>query len=169
MQRKGGRPCYPGMQQLTFRSIPASVAQKVRASRLDDFGHRLHVQKDQASPCRVCLRITKVGEPVLLLTHNPFGADYGPYSEVGPIFIHAEECAPYADVHALPPDFAPRELVLRAYNHAHAIEDSVIARPGEAERAALRFFENPHVAYIHVRHTTYGCFDFMIERNTNGA
>ncbi|GAC1651792.1 MAG: DUF1203 domain-containing protein [Vulcanimicrobiaceae bacterium] len=165
MQRKPGTPCYPGMQDFHFRAIPGEVALQARRTLRDSYGHALRIQSDQTAPCRLCLRIATPGEALILLSHNPFGADHGPYSEVGPIFVHADACAPYADVRNLPTDFAARALVLRAYNRQHAIEDSLIAQPGEAMQSASRLFANPLVAYIHVRHTTYGCFDFAIERD----
>ena len=164
MQRKDGPPCYPRMSKLFFKGIPSAMADQARSTRVDAYGHVLRIQNDQAAPCRHCLRITRTGEPVLLLSYNPFGADHGPYSEVGPIFVHADSCPAYSQNDTLPQDFRERELVLRAYNHAHAIEDSVIASPGGAENAARHFFKNEKIAYIHVRHTTYGCFDFTIER-----
>lgn len=164
MQRSGSRPCYPGMSKLFFKGMPTVIADQARTTKTDAYGHALRVQVDQAAPCRHCLRITRPGEAVLLLSYNPFGADHGPYSEVGPIFVHADGCPAYAQTDSLPSDFGKRELVMRAYNYDHAIEDSVISKPGEAEVMARRFFENEHIAYIHVRHTTYGCFDFAIER-----
>ncbi|MFN2527891.1 MAG: DUF1203 domain-containing protein [Candidatus Baltobacteraceae bacterium] len=152
------------MSTLFFKGMPTAIADQARATKTDAHGHALHVQDDQAAPCRHCLRITKRGEPVLLLSYNPFGADHGPYSEVGPVFVHADSCPAYTQTGVLPSDFRERELVMRAYNRDHAIEDSVISKPGEGEDIARRLFENENVAYIHVRHTTYGCFDFVIER-----
>jgi len=164
MQRSDGAPCSPRMSRLFFKGIPTAMADQARTTKVDSYGHAIRVQTDQASPCRHCLRITSVGEPVLLLSYNPFGADHGPYSEVGPIFVHAGPCAADGQNYVLPGDFRKRARVLRAYNCAHAIEDSAIAGPGEAEDAARRFFGNERIAYIHVRHTTYGCYDFTIER-----
>lgn len=152
------------MSKLFFKGMPTAMADQARSRRVDPYGHALHVQDDQSAPCRHCLRITSIGEPVLLLSYNPFAADYNPYSEVGPIFVHAGACPTYSQTDTLPQDFRGRELILRAYNYEHCIEDSLIAAPGEAETAAWRLFQNEKIAYIHVRHTTYGCFDFKIER-----
>ena len=146
--------------------MPTEAAERARATLRDEFGHDLRPEIIQgAAPCRHCLRIAQPGEKMLLLSYRPFAADFGPYSEVGPIFIHADACERYRDEQAIPADFAGRELVMRAYNRQHAIHNSVIAPPGMALERAAAFLENPQVAYVHVRHTTYTCFDFQIERN----
>lgn len=145
--------------------MPLAIAQSTRRELRDAYGHELKVEiLEGTAPCRLCLRIARAGERMILMSYNPFGGDYGPYSEVGPIFIHADECEPYEATSEVPPDFIGRELVLRAYNLRHAIQDSAIAPALDAPAVAARFFEDPDVAYIHARHTTYGCFDFKIER-----
>jgi hypothetical protein len=153
-------------QNLYFVPIPESVARAARETRRDVIGHLLEPQidADGGSPCRVCLRLAEPGESMLLLSYNPFGDDYGPYSEIGPIFIHTEACEPYATLETVPPAFAVRELIVRAYDTRHHIHDSKIAKPGELEAVARSLFDDTTVAYLHVRHTTYTCYDFKIER-----
>ncbi len=128
----------------------------------DRFGHRLHVTKEQG-PCRVCLRISNEPEDLILLSYQPL-ADTGPYAEVGPIFIHAHACEPYSDVESFPADFEQRSLVLRAYDYAGRIYDADVTAPGHARERAEAFLSNADVAQVHVRHTSYTCFDFKILR-----
>ena len=146
---------------LAYLPIPAEVAAQARQTLRDRFGHRLHVERNQA-PCRSCLHISREPEDLILLSYQPL-PDRNPYAEVGPIFIHAHACEPYA-VPDFPADFLQRELVVRAYNRDLRIADAVIAAPGEAEAACSSFLANDDIAEVHVRHRSYTCFDFKVLR-----
>jgi hypothetical protein len=149
--------------KLRFLPLPSAIADEARRTMTDRFGHKLHITKTQA-PCRVCLKISKVPEDLILLSYQPLD-DTGPYAEIGPIFIHAIPCEPYANVHALPPDFAMRPLVLRSYNAAGEIVDSLVAPPGTAEQWANHLFEDGTAVEVHARHISHTCFDFKILRD----
>lgn len=101
---------------------------------------------------------------MILFAYRPFPQDFGPYAETGPIFIHADACEQYRDVTALPPGYRPRELVVRAYDAAGEIADSVIVRATDALRQAAAFYAQADIAFVHARHPAYGCFAFEIER-----
>jgi hypothetical protein len=146
---------------LAYLPIPDDVAAMARQSLRDGFGHQLHIERNQA-PCRSCLRISKAPEDLILLSYQPL-ADVNPYAEVGPIFIHAQPCAPY-DSPDFPADFLERELVVRAYNLEGRIADAVVAAPGKAERAAADFLRGDAIVEVHVRHRSYTCYDFRIVR-----
>lgn len=146
---------------LAYLAIPDEIARLARQRLLDGYGHRLHVERNQA-PCRSCLRISKEPEDLILLSYQPL-RDTNPYAEVGPIFVHADECEPYRS-REFPADFLERELVVRAYNLEGRIADAVVAAPGEAERAAAAFLASAHITEVHVRHRSYTCFDFKIVR-----
>lgn len=157
------------MQALHYRPLPTEIAQRARRDLVDEFGHNLAVQPGERAPCRHCLRITQPHEPLVLLSYRPFSRDFGPYSESGPIFVHADNCERYERTDTFPPDFQTRALVLRAYNAFHEIADSVVAQAGQAETSALKLFENPDIRYIHARNVSYGCYNFAIERGTQPA
>ena len=89
--------------------------------------------------------------------------DKSPYAEIGPIFLHARECERY-NSDAFPADFLSRSLILRAYDYEGNIVDALVSQPGMAELDATTFLRNPTVAEIHVRDTTYTCYDFKIVR-----
>jgi hypothetical protein len=147
---------------LRFIPIPEDVAREARRTRTDRFGHAVKAYRSQ-EPCRVCLKISSEPEEFLLLSYRPL-ADRSPYAEVGPIFIHERECTPYDSPDRFPEDFRPRALVLRAYDGNGAIVAATVAAPGEGEATASRFLDDPSVEEVHVRHTTYTCFDFKITR-----
>lgn len=120
---------------LHFLPIPLEIAQEARRTRRDRFGHQLAVTRTIA-PCRLCLRIPNEPEDVILLSYRPL-RDTGPYAEVGPIFIHAQDCRPYAELDKFPDDFLTRPLVVRGYGHHGQIVDAAVSEPGAARvRAA---------------------------------
>lgn len=150
--------------ELRYRPLPTAVAERARRDLIDPFGHRLHVQPGEASPCRHCLRIGRADEPLVLLSYRPFERDATPYAETGPVFVHADACPAYADQAVFPPEFESRALILRAYDSRDAIADSVVADPGTAQDAARALFQDDSVKYVHARNVAYGCFNFVIER-----
>ncbi|HTX56568.1 MAG TPA: DUF1203 domain-containing protein [Candidatus Acidoferrales bacterium] len=80
---------------LAYLPIPDELAVRARTTLRDDFGHRLHVEWNQA-PCRSCLRISRAPQELILLSYQPL-PDTNPYAEIGPIFIHAR--VEIAEVH----------------------------------------------------------------------
>lgn len=142
--------------------MPQEIADEARQTHRDRFGHELQVSKAKA-PCRVCLRISKAPEDMILLSHQPL-ADTGPYAEIGPVFIHSDACEAYAEYKTFPADFTSRRLILRAYGHGGQIVDASVAEPGEASEVASAFLRNDQVAEVHVRHESYTCYDFKIVR-----
>jgi len=152
----------PANVALRYAGIPEQVANEARETLKDRFGHDLRVVSETA-PCRVCLRIPEEPENLILLSYQPL-ADTGPYAEIGPVFVHADRCEPYASTDAFPKDFARRCLVLRAYGHDGRIVDALVAQPGEAPQKAAELLSCDDVAEIHVRHESYTCFDFKIVR-----
>jgi Protein of unknown function (DUF1203) len=147
---------------LHFLPIPTEIAREARTQRLDRFGHTLTVTTTEA-PCRLCLRISQAPEDLILLSYQP-REDTGPYAEIGPIFIHADSCEPYAHVEQFPEDFKDRPLVLRAYGYDGGIVDAAVVEPGRAPQRAEHVLSDPAVEEVHVRHVSYTCYDFKIVR-----
>jgi hypothetical protein len=147
---------------LRYVPIPETIALEARLTRKDRFGHDLCVTSTQA-PCRVCLRISRGPERLILLSYQPL-PDSGPYAEIGPIFVHADPCEPYDDFETFPPDFAERRLVLRAYSREGRIVDALVADAGTASQLATAWLSDDGVAEVHVRHESYTCYAFKIVR-----
>jgi hypothetical protein len=147
---------------MRYVPIPKEITAEARRTLRDRFGHKLHVERNQG-PCRSCLRISKEPEELILLSYQPL-SDTNPYAEVGPIFIHARDCAPY-DSSVFPADFADRELVVRAYGEDGRIADAAVAPAGQASAVAEQFLRQERVAEVHVRHRSYTCFAFKIVRD----
>lgn len=148
---------------LRYLPVPETIALEARRTRKDRFGHDLRVTTTEA-PCRVCLRISRRPERLILLSYQPL-PDSGPYAEIGPIFVHARRCQPYADFESFPQHFVGRRLVLRAYGHQGQIVDALVAEAGTAPQCAAGLLSDDAVAEVHVRHESYTCYDFKIVRS----
>lgn len=163
---------------MSFRVVPIDPPVLDELRTVDDAGHPPVVrieQDDDGSPLRCCLRRSRPGERIALVSYAPLrrwavqtGAEPGPYDEVGPIFIHASPCAG--------PEFAgwPEELrgtrrVLRKYSDrgrilgGHLLDSS--AQTQLAERTTSELLLDPAVALVHVRAVEFGCFLFEARRD----
>jgi hypothetical protein len=153
------------MTRLRIVAIPPGVAEAVRRTRRDEHGNhdltpRL-VDEPYSAPCRVCLRDGAVGEAMLLFGYSPFAVAH-PYRTVGPVFVHAEACTPYAaaagGAEAIPDALRRRLLSVRSHDRAgRMLECEVTPGEGLLELAA-RFLAAPAAHELHVHHARAGCF-----------
>ncbi|WP_058047497.1 DUF1203 domain-containing protein [Streptomyces roseifaciens] len=171
------------MTAFTPLPIPAAALDELRA--VDDSGRPLQpytAREDGVplecvgSPLRCCLRSIEPGERVALVSYAPLrrwatatGAAPGAYEEVGPVFIHAEECGGPQEAGRQP--FArPGALrTIRRYNaEGHIVGGRLFEIPEDAEPGFERAFEeafaDPEVALVHVRALEYGCFQYEVRR-----
>ena len=95
----------------------------------------------------------------------PFAAipDGVPYSERGPIFVHAEPCERYAVTSEFPDSFR-QGRVMRAYDADRNIIAAEAVNGSEPEAVIAKFFEKPETAFVHVRSASHGCFTMEIQR-----
>ena len=68
-----------------------------------------------------------------------------PYSETGPIFVHANECQRYSATNEYPADFR-NGRVFRAYDSNYNIIDAQIVNGSEPEVVIESLFQNPDTA-----------------------
>ncbi|MDQ1697881.1 MAG: hypothetical protein QOJ03_3234 [Frankiaceae bacterium] len=154
-------------------AIPADVTAALRSR--DDAGRasRVVVDGDGGSPLRCCLRSSRPGERILLVSYAPLrrwaasnGVDPGPYDETGPVFLHADECAGPAHS-GYPEDFRGSRRMLRAYTDDCRILAGRCVEPGDApEPVIAELFADGRVAVIHARAVEFGCFTFEIRRRS---
>src|SRR5215212_8316897 len=134
--RSAVMPLAEAMSTPNFRvlAIPTAVADAARAAAAEGRpDHRLlTVESDRSAPCRHCLQWAKPGEQVILFPYDavPKGR---PYSETGPIFVHADRCARYAE-QAYPAEFRSGRA-FRAYN---SDQDLIDAHLPDGERSEER-------------------------------
>lgn len=86
-----------------------------------------------------------------------------PYSETGPIFVHADPCERYRATDQYPEEFREGRVV-RAYNSEHDMIGAEVANGAGPEAVIERFLEEPETAFIHVRSVSRGCFTMEIQR-----
>ena len=163
-QAADGRPALSG---LIFEPIPPERLARIRAAMTDEAGHPLTEQTDRegGSPLRCCLRESRPGERVLLLSYAPPGGR-GPYAETGPVFVHAQPCGGYATPDRYPPALRHRQQVVRAYDHDGRIAAGVLAADGGQAMPVIRdLLDRPGVALVQLRNVGYGCYNFAVRRS----
>jgi hypothetical protein len=149
---------------------PAVVADLLQ---LDDAGRppRILTHDDGGSPLRCCLRMSRPGETVALVSYAPLrrwatqrGIDPGAYDETGPIFLHTEPCGGRID-DGYPAELRGSERMLRAYStDGRILRGEIVASNGDFEGAIDDLLADPDVAVVHGRAIGFGCFTFEAHR-----
>jgi hypothetical protein len=154
------------LQTFRVRPLDSNIAVEARSTRVDRFGNALSVRVSdgEGAPCRHCLREVPEGKGLILIGHSPF-TRLGPFREVGPIFICSEACARYAARERLPEVVRSRLVQLRAYSvEEEILYDHSTLLPGtEVEAALPPVFQDPRVAFAHLRSGLNGCFLCQVE------
>jgi hypothetical protein len=151
---------------MRYVAIPTEIARHYQAGGADANGQAPErvVAEGTGNPCRHCLRMVPEGAGMLILAHRPFPAPQ-PYAELGPIFLCADACA-QGGGDELPEVLASPDYILRGYGADDRIvygTGGVVATGSIAARAAA-LFDDPRVAYVHVRSARNNCYQCRIER-----
>lgn len=165
-----------------IRAIAPEVLRDLR--ECDDAGNAPRRVVDDAggNPLRCCLGRSDPGETLALVSYAPLrrwaedtGADPGPYSEWGPVFIHVDECGG-RDTEDYPQAMRGDRRVLRAYSSDGRIlggryvesDGRSMQRPDDGrlmiEEELDELYRAPEVAAVHVRAVEFGCFLFETRR-----
>ncbi|MFF1960372.1 DUF1203 domain-containing protein [Streptomyces sp. NPDC058220] len=165
------------------RPITPAALKELRATDDAGFTRTPFTEAEGGSPLRCCLRPSRTGELLLLVSYAPLRrwaaetwARPGAYDEQGPVFIHAEECeGPAPDATAAGYPYArPGALrTVRRYNaEGHILGGRLLELPELPEdvdqgfdEAFAEAFADPRVALVHVRAVEYGCFQFEVRRD----
>jgi len=154
------------MKTSSFRIVPIRTEIAEAARREAEAGAPDHVfvtaDSPRGYPCRHCLRWEQPGERMILFPYAAI-APGRPYSESGPIFVHAEPCDRYAATHEFPSEFR-KGRVLRAYNSQNAMIAAEVANGEGPEAVIERFLQKPETAFVHVRSASHGCYTMEVER-----
>ena len=154
------------MKSSNFRIIPlpTEIAEAARdAIKTSSAVHALiTANSPRSSPCRHCLRWAEPGERVILFPYAAISPGH-PYSESGPIFVHADQCERYSATDEFPADFRTGR-VFRAYDSNYKIIDAKLGDGSEPELVIQGLFGNPETEFVDVRSVTHGCFTFRIQR-----
>jgi hypothetical protein len=162
-QQSGVARAHDGFMTTTFtiHPLPDEVVAGVRETGVDATGRPAeHWTAGGGEPVRCCLRNAKPGEELLLFGYQPPLPD-SPYQGAGAVFVHAEECAGYADRHAYPADWYGRPQVLRAYDSRGWIHPASCVHDGHhPEPLIAAILATPGVVEVHSRNIAYGCYMF---------
>jgi hypothetical protein len=144
--------------------LPTEVAEEARHAAKSGAADHAVIKVDSATgyPCRHCLRWAKPGERVVLFPYASIPPGY-PYSETGPIFVHAEPCERYNAVGEYPADFR-NGRAFRAYDSDYNMIDAEVANGTEPEAIIEKLLQNPKTKFVDARSITRGCFTFRILR-----
>jgi Protein of unknown function (DUF1203) len=149
-----------------FRIVPLPTEVAEQARQVAESGAADHtvIKVDSATgyPCRHCLRWAKPGERVILFPYASIPPGH-PYSETGPIFVHAQPCEPYGATGEYPADFR-NGRAFRAYDVDYNMIDAEVANGNELEAIIEKLFQNPKTEFVDARSVTRGCFTFRILR-----
>jgi hypothetical protein len=159
------------MQPYRVVAISDRIANAVRKTlRSPGYGHPAHTEVATGyGPCRQCLKTFAVGsERRILFTYDSFyGRENLPLP--GPVFIHEHDCERYPEDGGFPADMLTHRLTLNAYARGRRLVSQRYVSSGIVEPELQRLFEDRDVAFIHVRDTDAGCYDFCIERTSDEA
>jgi Protein of unknown function (DUF1203) len=154
------------MKTSSFRIIPVATEIAEAARRVVNAGSADHafitVESPGSSPCRHCLQWAQPGEHVVLFPYTAIPSGH-PYSETGPIFVHARGCERYSATNEYPADFR-NGRVFRAYDLNYNIIDAQLLNGSEPEVVIESLLQNPDTAFVDVRSVTHGCFTFRVVR-----
>ncbi|WP_299501712.1 DUF1203 domain-containing protein [uncultured Roseobacter sp.] len=125
------------------------------------------ISDGKGTPCRHCLKDVPEGEEMLILAHRPFEGVHA-YAETGPIFLCANPCPRGGDTDTLPPILTTSpDYLVKGYSADERIvygTGEVVATEDILAKVAS-VFQNPDVAFIHVRSARNNCYQARIERD----
>jgi Protein of unknown function (DUF1203) len=144
--------------------LPTEVAETARRAAGAGIPDHAFVIADSPGgyPCRHCLRWAQPGERVILFPYASIPSGH-PYSETGPIFVHAEKCERYSTTGEYPADFR-NGRAFRAYDTSYNMIDAEVANGNDPEAVIEKLFQNQKTAFVDARSVTRGCFTFRIQR-----
>jgi len=154
------------MNSPTFRIIPlrsdaTGAARKALVAGAPD--HALVIADvPETYPCRHCLSWAQPGEGVILFPFASIKAGQ-PWTDVGPIFVHADGCQSYVETTTFPVSFR-QGRVLRVYDARQNMIDAVVVNGAEPEAVVAKLLEIRETDFIHVHSVSRGCYTFRIER-----
>ncbi|MEU0992105.1 DUF1203 domain-containing protein [Streptomyces sp. NPDC005953] len=175
------------MTAYTTLPIPPATLQELRT--VDDSGRpmRPYTAREDGvpldcvgGPLRCCLRTIEAGERVALVSYAPLrrwattsGAEPGAYDEIGPVFIHADECEGPREPGRYPSTRPGALRTVRGYNaKGHIVGGRFFEVPESADagfdRVLREAFAESGVALVHVRALEHGCFLFEVRRPEGG-
>lgn len=153
------------MTELRVTAIDPSRLAAVRAAGKDEHGNEFRPYGALGwEPLRCCLRVAGEGERIALISYAAFTAQ-SPWAEVGPVYVHADDCGGYPDSSQLPAELRTGPHILRSYHADETLDyDDIEYVPGgqDIEPMLRELVERPNVALVHVRAARTQCFIYEV-------
>ncbi len=152
-----------------FNAIPTAAVHAFRAGAHDALNNppERALSDGKGQPCRHCLRQVPAGAEMLVLAYKPFETTQA-YSEVGPIFLCADDCKA-GDSNTLPPilQMSP-EYLLKGYTSDERIVYGTgrITPQDEVTREIEKIFDQDGVEFVHIRSARNNCYLARVDRTT---
>lgn len=152
--------------RLNVTAIDPARLDLVRSTGKDGHGNTVQpfAATGDGEPLRCCLRFAEPGEQIAVISHAQFDHP-SVWTEVGPVFIHAERCDGYTANGDLPEQLATGPRLLRTYrsddtmNYDH---NTVVADQADLRPIVEGLLAQPDVATVHVRSLTAQCFVYAV-------
>ncbi len=153
---------------LLAHAIDPARLDVVRRDGTDGHGNDLYAfpATGTGEPLRCCLRMAREGESIALISFAPF-AQASPWTEVGPVYVHADRCAGHDASTGLPDELRTGPRLLRTYRADDTMNYDHNTLVGEGEDIATvldDLLSRPEVATVHVRTVLPQCFLFAVTR-----
>jgi len=153
--------------EFNFVALPGALVQGFRSGQADANGQspqRL-ISDGNGNPCRHCLTNIPANAELLLLAHRPFPVVHA-YTELGPVFVCAEDCERHHESDVLPPMFAQTKAVIaRGYDESHRIVGGTgqMVDMEKLEATMTDILQQPAVRYLHLRSISNNCYFCRVE------
>lgn len=152
---------------IQFIAMPTETVEHYRSGGIDVYGNEpeRQISSGEGVPCRHCLDIVPKGQEALLFAYRPF-SDLHPYAETGPIFLCADQCARHKET-ADPRFFENTpDYLIKGYGPDDRIAYGTgrVVPTSQIGNQAQEIFQNPKVAYIHLRSARNNCYLCRIDR-----
>jgi len=154
---------------LRYSGLPTDLAMDLRHGGVDANGQvpERKISDGDGVPCRHCLGYIEAGAPYLVFAYRPFPHPQ-PYAELGPVFIHADDCSAYDPAAGLPARDrdSGEQRILRGYgaNNRIVYGTGVVVEADAIDSTAAQILARDDVAYVHMRSATNNCWTLRIDR-----
>jgi hypothetical protein len=152
---------------MQFSALPTASGRALQSGGLDAYENppERAMSNGVGTPCRHCLQDIAAGKDMLILAYRPFGGLH-PYAETGPIFLCADDCDQGGGTNLPAVLQTSPTYLIKGYCSADRIVygTGAVVPAQDIALSAARIFDDPNIAYIHVRSARNNCYLARIDR-----
>lgn len=153
---------------IRYEAISTDIVRSLQNGDPDAYGNMPEraVSDGSRIPCRHCLKLVDEGDEYLIVAHRPFG-NLQPYSETGPIFLHADFCERASPNAKLPDMLNSPAYLVRGYDADERIiyGTGQMVPTADISTYAGSLLADSQVQFVHVRSAENNCFQCRVERD----